>query len=122
MSEPATGTIHDLGYKRYGGARSSAGTRWRVILANQVATGWKTWWRFKASLGLAVLLILAYALSMVFSLKTHRELFASIAHEEETDDVGDEPRGQQERAADQDEPGVSQLPARQPPCLKRPAQ
>jgi ABC-type transport system involved in multi-copper enzyme maturation permease subunit len=26
-----------------------------VILANQVATGWKTWWRFKASLGLAVL-------------------------------------------------------------------
>jgi Ca2+:H+ antiporter len=38
------------------------------------------------SLGLAVLLILAYALSMVFSLKTHRELFASIAHEEETDE------------------------------------
>ncbi|MBL9016392.1 MAG: ABC transporter permease subunit [Myxococcales bacterium] len=61
MSEPhadagsATGTVHDLGYKRYAGARSSAGTRWRVILRNQIATGWKTWWRFKASLGIAVL-------------------------------------------------------------------
>jgi Ca2+:H+ antiporter len=31
----------------------------------------------KLSLGLAALLIVAYALSMVFSLKTHRELFAS---------------------------------------------
>jgi ABC-2 type transport system permease protein len=51
----ATGTIHDLGYKRYGGARRAAGTRWRVIMRNQIATGWKTWWRFKASLGLAVL-------------------------------------------------------------------
>ncbi len=51
----ATGTIHDLGYKRYGGARRSSGTRWRVIMRNQIATGWKTWWRFKASLGLAVL-------------------------------------------------------------------
>jgi ABC-type transport system involved in multi-copper enzyme maturation permease subunit len=26
-----------------------------VILRNQIASGWKTWWRFKASLGLAVL-------------------------------------------------------------------
>lgn len=37
----------------------------------------------KLSLGLAVLLIVAYGLSMVFSLKTHRELFASAEHEEE---------------------------------------
>ena len=50
-----TGTIHDLGYKRYAGARLSSATRWLVILRNQIATGWKTWWRFKASLGLAVL-------------------------------------------------------------------
>jgi ABC-2 type transport system permease protein len=55
VSERATGTIHDLGYKRYGGPRGSAGTRWLVIMRNQIATGWKTWWRFKASLGLAVL-------------------------------------------------------------------
>ena len=33
-----------------------------------------------SSLGLSVLLILAYALSMLHSLKTHRELFASEAH------------------------------------------
>jgi Ca2+:H+ antiporter len=35
------------------------------------------------SLGLAVLLIVAYGLSMLFSLKTHRELFASAEHAEE---------------------------------------
>jgi Ca2+:H+ antiporter len=35
------------------------------------------------SLGLALLLIVAYALGMLFSLKTHREAFASAAHGEE---------------------------------------
>jgi len=34
----------------------------------------------KLSLGLAVLLIVAYGLGMLFSLKTHRELFASAEH------------------------------------------
>jgi Ca2+:H+ antiporter len=34
----------------------------------------------KLSLGLAVLLMIAYALSMLFSLKTHREVFASAGH------------------------------------------
>ncbi len=37
----------------------------------------------KLSLGLSVLLIVAYGLSMVFSLKTHREFFASAEHGEE---------------------------------------
>jgi Ca2+:H+ antiporter len=37
----------------------------------------------KLSLGLAVLLIVAYGLDMLFSLKTHRELFASAEHAEE---------------------------------------
>jgi Ca2+:H+ antiporter len=37
----------------------------------------------KLSLGLAALLIVAYALGMLFSLKTHRELFASVQHGEE---------------------------------------
>ena len=37
----------------------------------------------KLSLVLAALLIAAYAMGMVFSLKTHRELFASAAHGEE---------------------------------------
>jgi Ca2+:H+ antiporter len=36
----------------------------------------------KLSVGLAVLLIVAYGLSMLFSLKTHRELFASAEHAE----------------------------------------
>jgi Ca2+:H+ antiporter len=36
----------------------------------------------KLSVGLAVLLIIAYGLGMLFSLKTHRELFASVEHGE----------------------------------------
>jgi Ca2+:H+ antiporter len=36
----------------------------------------------RLSVGLAVLLIAAYGLSMLFSLKTHRELFASAEHAE----------------------------------------
>jgi Ca2+:H+ antiporter len=41
----------------------------------------------KLSLGLAVALIASYGLGMLFSLKTHRELFASAEHAE----AGDEP-------------------------------
>ncbi len=41
----------------------------------------------KLSVGLAVLLIIAYALGMLFSLKTHRELFAAADHAE----AGEEP-------------------------------
>jgi len=41
----------------------------------------------KLSVGLAVLLIAAYGLGMIFSLRTHRELFGSEAHGEE----GEEP-------------------------------
>ncbi|EPE99641.1 calcium/proton exchanger [Rhizobium grahamii] len=37
----------------------------------------------KLSLGLAILLIAVYALGMLFSLRTHRELFASVSHAEE---------------------------------------
>ncbi len=49
------GTIHDLGYKRYAGVRQSTATRWLVIAKNQVASAWKTWWRFKSAVGLAVI-------------------------------------------------------------------
>lgn len=37
----------------------------------------------KLSLGLAILLIAVYALGMLFSLRTHRELFASVSHADE---------------------------------------
>jgi Ca2+:H+ antiporter len=37
----------------------------------------------RLSVGLAVLLIAAYGLGMLFSLKTHREVFASAAHEDD---------------------------------------
>jgi ABC-2 type transport system permease protein len=51
----STGIIHDLGYKRYLGTRRPQSTRWRVIVRNQIASAWKTWWRFKMPLGWAVL-------------------------------------------------------------------
>ena len=40
----------------------------------------------KLSVGLAVLLIAAYGLGMLFSLKTHREFFASVTHGEESEE------------------------------------
>jgi Ca2+:H+ antiporter len=39
------------------------------------------------SLGLAILLIIAYGLGMLFSLKTHRDLFASVGHGEEGEEA-----------------------------------
>jgi ABC-2 type transport system permease protein len=53
-TKPATGTIHDLGYKRYVGPRRSTATRWRVIMRHQIAMGWKKWWRYKLALFFAV--------------------------------------------------------------------
>ena len=50
------GAIHDLGYQRYTGARRDTSTRWRVIMRHQISMAWKTWWRFKAWLGMAVLI------------------------------------------------------------------
>lgn len=80
MTSPATGTIHDLGYKRYAGARSSAGSRWRVIARNQIATSWKTWWRFKASLGLAVLTtFIAGGVMFILRDKAVRDLAGNFA-------------------------------------------
>lgn len=64
----STGTIHDLGYKRYAGTRRDADTRWRVIMRHQIAMAWKTWWRFKAWLGMAVLVsFIAGAVMYIFS-------------------------------------------------------
>jgi len=39
----------------------------------------------KLSVGLAILLIVAYGLGMLFSLKTHREFFGSVTHGEEAE-------------------------------------
>ncbi|MEZ4362303.1 MAG: hypothetical protein R3B48_19090 [Kofleriaceae bacterium] len=47
---PATGTVHDLGYKRYLGGRLAQGLRWRVVMRQQLTFAWKTWWRYKVSL------------------------------------------------------------------------
>ena len=46
-----SGQIHDIGYKRYVGTRLSTGTRWRVIMREQISFAWKKWWRYKLALG-----------------------------------------------------------------------
>ncbi len=72
--------IHDLGYKRYAGPRRSAGSRWIVIMRNQVATSWKTWWRMKASVGLAVLTtFIAGGVMFILKDKTVNDLFGNVA-------------------------------------------
>jgi hypothetical protein len=50
-----TGTIYDIGYKRYVGTRRAVATRWLVIMRNQVAMAWKKWWRYKMPLFGAVI-------------------------------------------------------------------
>jgi hypothetical protein len=69
VQEPAkpAGTIYDLGYQRYRGARRDARTRWRVIARHQVAIAWKTWWRFKAALGMAVITLAIAGGMMMFA-------------------------------------------------------
>lgn len=62
----AKGEIHDLGYQRYVGARRPASTRWRVIARHQVATAWKTWWRYKAALGFAVIMLCVWGGLLMF--------------------------------------------------------
>ncbi len=62
MSESA---IHDLGYKRYVGARQEASTRWRVIMRHQIASGWSSFWRFKAWL-IATVIVVVIAAVFIF--------------------------------------------------------
>ena len=61
----SAGQIHDLGYKRYIGTRSSIGTRWAVIMRHQLSTAWKGWWRFKPWL-IAAMLATAVAAGFLY--------------------------------------------------------
>jgi len=72
-------TIHDLGYKRYVGTRRDPATRWRVIARQQIAHGWKTWWRFKAPLGMAVIITCIAGGMMVFASDQRTRLGAAQA-------------------------------------------
>ena len=52
------------------------------MLAQSDATSANPAFTHSLSVGLSILLIITYALGLVFSLKTHRELFASVDHGE----------------------------------------
>lgn len=76
-----SGQIHDLGYKRYLGTRLAQSTRWRVIMREQIANGWKKWWRYKLALGGAVItLCIAGGLLFFTTDKTIRS-FSSTAND-----------------------------------------
>ncbi len=53
---PGKGVIHDLGYARYAGERRSPATLWRVIMRQHLSYAWKTWWRLKPWLLLALII------------------------------------------------------------------
>jgi hypothetical protein len=61
-----TAEIHDLGYKRYDGPRRAASTRWQVIMRHQIAYAWKTWWRYKLPLVLALMTTTVFAALLYF--------------------------------------------------------
>ncbi|HEX2687325.1 MAG TPA: hypothetical protein VHN14_11945, partial [Kofleriaceae bacterium] len=71
----SAGQIHDLGYKRYVGSRRSVETRWTVIMRHQLATAWKTWWRYKVWLVAAVM---ATAIAAGFLYLASGKLFRMI--------------------------------------------
>lgn len=50
-----SGVIHDLGYARYAGERRGPATLWRVIMRQHLAYAWKTVWRFKPWVTVALL-------------------------------------------------------------------
>ena len=54
-----------------------------LLIPSAVTEADSTGFTQKLSVGLALLLIVVYALGMLFSLKTHREMFASAGHGEE---------------------------------------
>jgi len=54
-----------------------------LLVPSAVTEADSTGFTQKLSVGLALLLIVAYALGMLFSLKTHREMFASAGHGED---------------------------------------
>ena len=61
------GAIHDLGYKRYVGTRRPQSTRWQVITRHQLASAWKTWWRYMMWLAVAVIITIVIGAIMVVS-------------------------------------------------------
>ncbi len=66
-SAPA-GAIHDLGYQRYIGTRLPQTTRWKVVMWQQLAFAWKTWWRFKVPLfGALIATVVGGAVMYVWS-------------------------------------------------------
>jgi hypothetical protein len=64
---PSKAEIHDLGYQRYSGPRRTTSARWRVIAREQLASAWKTWWRWKTALALATIVTCTFAGIMFLS-------------------------------------------------------
>ena len=83
---------HTQEYNRVS-ARLQAGLLFLATIAllvpsaiDEADSGASTAFTSKLSVGLAVLLIVAYGLGMLFSLKTHREFFGSVTHGEKEEE------------------------------------
>jgi hypothetical protein len=76
-------TIHDLGYKRYAGVREDASRRWRVIMRHQISSAMNGFWRYKALLVLAIIVVAAAALFIFIASDSHfrgaTDRFADVA-------------------------------------------
>jgi ABC-type transport system involved in multi-copper enzyme maturation permease subunit len=77
----SAGQIHDLGYKRYVGSRRSVATRWTVILRQELASSWKTWWRFKVWLVAAAMSTAVAAGVLYFASGKMIRLFSGLRGE-----------------------------------------
>lgn len=59
--------VHDLGYKRYTGARLPQSSRYRVIGAKVVSMAWRKFWRMKMWIGGAVMTVAIISVLMYAS-------------------------------------------------------
>jgi ABC-type transport system involved in multi-copper enzyme maturation permease subunit len=61
------GVIHDLGYARYSGERRPPSTLWRVIMRQHLAHAWKTLWRLKVWVLVAVIITVVFGVILAIT-------------------------------------------------------
>ncbi len=72
----ARAKIHDLGYRRYEGARRPQSSRWRVLVRNVVGTSWRGWWNMKVWVIGASTTVVAFGLWMYLARNKFYDGFA----------------------------------------------
>jgi ABC-type transport system involved in multi-copper enzyme maturation permease subunit len=73
------GVIHDLGYARYSGERRPPSTLWRVIMRQHLAFAWKTTWRLKPWIILALIITAIFGVILGISKGSAMGMMAAAA-------------------------------------------